>query len=791
MAAGDIIIPNNTITPEIMQKIAAEIIKQINTNTKDPGQWEVVESTNGVTSLPVLQVMGATYKLVRVAISTLQGVNGREVELQMNAERTAIQWRYVAVAGSDLQPTEWITLIDVSLLKGDPGETPEFRQGISPGLEWKYKSESADAWRVLVSIDVLKLKFSDLTEDNIAEFWRGVPADVMAEFQKPATEVASEVREQMIQISQEASAAIKAATDAASNAQDAADNVQDGKTTQFEIGTVESGAAPSASLTDNGVDATGNPKKKLNLVMQKGDNAKSPTVQTGTITTGDPASEVTFTFTETGMTEDGRPIWRVDGVIPRGQQGLPDTGSGNVSAVGTGLAIGKKYLFVPDSDGSTAGTFVEYVAPEIPEQVQPDWTATEGKGSILHKPGDATSDKSGLMSADQFQKLEKVSPDEYIKKDGTVLMTAPFSINTSSPFIAFSIEGLGKGAVGYDNNATYLYNAARTKKVEYTDAGILLFEGKEAFAVDADNELTLAGKKLSELGGGNQYLDLSLLFVDGMPVNSVTQECINALQKAYDNNVSTGLMENGFMPISVSKMEDITSYGVLVVAQAVPENMRYSVMPMMLTINYSDFSVISTISLHDFIRNGNGTKALMDDGTYKEVGGDYQLPSATDSALGGIKTGYTTSGKNYPVQLDGSDKAYVNVPWTDTDTTYSPATQSANGLMSSTDKTKLDHVGSYKTATTVAGLDAYYENIEISDLTANASLSLNLIGENYNGWHINVFIYCSSARTITIPTSGNYISMIGSSLACPAGKWTELNLYCAGGKWRIAKMEQE
>lgn len=192
MAAGDIIIPNNTITPEIMQKIAAEIIKQINTNTKDPGQWEVVESTNGITSLPVLQVMGATYKLVRVAISTFQGVNGREVELQMNAERTAIQWRYVAVAGSDLQPTEWKTLIDVSLLKGDPGETPEFRQG-GAGLEWKYKSEGEDAWRVLVSIEVLKLKFSDLTEDNIAEFWRGVPSDVMAEFQKPAQDAADKL----------------------------------------------------------------------------------------------------------------------------------------------------------------------------------------------------------------------------------------------------------------------------------------------------------------------------------------------------------------------------------------------------------------------------------------------------------------------------------------------------------------------------------------------------------------------------------------------------------------------
>jgi hypothetical protein len=41
---------------------------------------------------------------------------------------------------------------------------------------------------------------------------------------------------------------------------------------------------------------------------------------------------------------------------------------------------------------------------------------------------------------------------------------------------------------------------------------------------------------------------------------------------------------------------------------------------------------------------------------------------ATASAVGGIKIGYAENGKNYPVELDGSGKAYVNVPWTDTNT---------------------------------------------------------------------------------------------------------------------------
>lgn len=49
------------------------------------------------------------------------------------------------------------------------------------------------------------------------------------------------------------------------------------------------------------------------------------------------------------------------------------------------------------------------------------------------------------------------------------------------------------------------------------------------------------------------------------------------------------------------------------------------------------------------------------------------VPVATSSAYGGIQIGYPTSGKNYAVQLSNG-KAYVNVPWTDTNTTYTAGT---------------------------------------------------------------------------------------------------------------------
>ena len=61
----------------------------------------------------------------------------------------------------------------------------------------------------------------------------------------------------------------------------------------------------------------------------------------------------------------------------------------------------------------------------------------------------------------------------------------------------------------------------------------------------------------------------------------------------------------------------------------------------------------------------------------------YSLPVATDDVLGGIKTGYVANGKNYAVDLDENNKAFVNVPWADTNTTYTFA-NGTNGSFSVT-----------------------------------------------------------------------------------------------------------
>ena len=55
-------------------------------------------------------------------------------------------------------------------------------------------------------------------------------------------------------------------------------------------------------------------------------------------------------------------------------------------------------------------------------------------------------------------------------------------------------------------------------------------------------------------------------------------------------------------------------------------------------------------------------KAKLD--TVEKNANNYSLPLASASTRGGIKIGYTTTGKNYAVQLN-QEKAFVNVPWTD------------------------------------------------------------------------------------------------------------------------------
>lgn len=93
---------------------------------------------------------------------------------------------------------------------------------------------------------------------------------------------------------------------------------------------------------------------------------------------------------------------------------------------------------------------------------------------------------------------------------------------------------------------------------------------------------------------------------------------------------------------------------------------------------YLSFDDINGDSLATFNINAatGSTAGVMTSKDKKKLDGiveganNYSLPTASSTIKGGITLGYSQNGKNYPVALDGNGKAYVNVPWTDTNTTY-------------------------------------------------------------------------------------------------------------------------
>ena len=383
----------------------------------------------------------------------------------------------------------------------------------------------------------LKLHFSDLTGAEIAQLQQ--PArDMIATLQVTNTSVtdAENLRvEAEEKRKTDTAAAIKSATDAAGAANTAAKNVQDGKTPAFEIGTVQQGTSASAAVTANGTDASGNPKYRINLTLPKGDkgdngktpvfeigtvsqgssasasvtangtdssgnpkykinltlpkgdkgnpgtdgedgtDGKTPVLEFGTVATGNPGTQASATLTANGTTAEGNPKYLLSLTIPRGDKGLPGEGSGNVSASGTGLVAGKKYLFVPSSNGSTEGSFVEYAAPTIPEQVQPDWNATSGKGAILHKPT-IPAKVSQLTNDSNF--VSKSYVDDEIDKIPT-------------PDVSAQIGAHNTSGTAHADIRTLITNYLSTAK-GYTDTQISALIGTAPEILDTLGELAAA-----------------------------------------------------------------------------------------------------------------------------------------------------------------------------------------------------------------------------------------------------------------------------------------------------------
>lgn len=129
----------------------------------------------------------------------------------------------------------------------------------------------------------------------------------------------------------------------------------------------------------------------------------------------------------------------------------------------------------------------------------------------------------------------------------------------------------------------------------------------------------------------------------------------------------------------------------------------------------------------------------------------FTPPASSATVLGGIKVGYTTSGKNYKVQLDSFGNAYVNVPWTDNNTTYNEATADTLGLV------KTGYASNGKNYAVLLANGKMYVNVPWTDSNTtytqatSDNLGLVKIGYSANGKNYPVALDVNGKMYVNVP----------------------------------------
>lgn len=296
MAAGDIILSSGAT-------ITAAEIQQIAAEVKkqladESKELADFEEVTSLSNVSSLPGIQQSGTAMKLVRVALSVLKGVDGKsVELTASQTAIQWRYVG-------ESVWNTLVDLFLLKGDKGDEGakvQLRKGTS-GIEWKYEDDTA--WQTLIPVADLAFTFDDLTTEQKDSLTR-----------KPIL------------------------------------------STVAVSGSTES---PAGIFVHTGDDEEGNPEYGLVLSLPKGDKGEPPTLEMGTVSTGEPGTEAAVTLTPNGTTSAGSPRYKLNITIPRGDPGMDGTGTGNVLVDSySSLEAGKQYSFQPSADGTPRGEFVE------------------------------------------------------------------------------------------------------------------------------------------------------------------------------------------------------------------------------------------------------------------------------------------------------------------------------------------------------------------------------------------------------------------------------------------------
>lgn len=669
MAAGDIILSDGTtITPEDLQKIAAAVEDLIASTAKDPGQYEEVDSLVGISSLPTFQQSGNTFKTVRATIKALQGVDGKTPQFKIGTVSEGDSPSVTLTPGGADGSGNPIYNINLVLAKGNPGD---------PGTDGKTP------------------KFE---VGEIVTLEPGQPATVQISFKENDVDGSP-----IYEISMSLPKGSKG---------DAGDS---GKTPILESVNATSGETPSGSFTKNGVDEEGNPKYILNLTTPKGKDGQPAVFEQGTTTTLDPSEEARVEVVENGETPEGNPKYILNFFIPRGQTGPAGAGTGNVLVDAAGLISGKKYLFVPDSDNSSSGTFMEYAEPVIPTKTS---DLTNNSGFITKAVNDLTNYylKSETYTKEEVQSLISAVNSVTLQKVDS--LPEPGESN-----VIYLVPKSGSGNDIYDE---YIFIDGKPEHIGSTQVDL------SNYVQEAPKDGKTYGRNngaWSEIVASNQYLDVVTLFPEEN--GTLSDENYQKVVDAVNKGITTARIEtdpDGFGPITINNSTEI--YGITTNILAVdPSDRSIWLTIIAIIINKSDKTYTLVSNRQSLQNTGSGTKYLSDNGQY------LTPPIATPTTAGYMST---------------EDKKKVD--------------DIVNfGTGSNTVTTLVDIPTSKRLVKATLS--------SASNLSINESARALNVGEE-------IYLDCNPTASFTqpIPTTGSFRSMSGSSITTTSGVPFEMSI---------------
>lgn len=668
MAAGDIILSDGTtITPEDLQKIAAAVEDLIASTAKDPGQYEEVDSLVGISSLPTFQQSGNTFKTVRATIKALQGVDGKTPQFKIGTVSEGDSPSVTLTPGGADGSGNPIYNINLVLAKGNPGD---------PGTDGKTP------------------KFE---VGEIVTLEPGQPATVQISFKENDVDGSP-----IYEISMSLPKGSKG------------DSGDSGKTPILESVNATSGETPSGSFTKNGVDEDGNPKYILNLTTPKGKDGQPAVFEQGTTTTLNPSEEARVEVVENGETPEGNPKYILNFFIPRGQTGPAGAGTGNVLVDTAGLVSGKKYLFVPDSDNSSSGTFMEYVEPAIPTKTS---DLTNNSGFITKAVNDLTNYylKSETYTKEEVQSLISAINSVTLQKVDS--LPEPGESN-----VIYLVPKSGSGNDIYDE---YIFIDGKPEHIGSTQVDL------SNYVQEAPKDGKTYGRNngaWSEIVASNQYLDLTTLFPNES--GTLSDENYQKVVDAYENRVSLARVNTVYFPLSITKDEG--SYGLTINKSRLNNfelNANLVVSGMIISVYTDDKTYVCAWNSMNLVNNGVGTKYLSNNGQY------LTPPTATSTTA---------------------------------------------GYMSTEDKKKVDDIVNFGTGsnavTTLANIPTNKRLIKAT-LSSASNLSINESARALNVGE-EIYLDCNPTASFTqsIPTTGSFRSMSGSSITTTSGVPFEMSI---------------